>query len=95
MRELAYQDNDGRKFRVLIPEGCPDDHAKFGIILGPPDLSSLGMTKDIEVRLNNQLYDRRIFTFQDSVVRKRDVLAALQSTFAVDVEKIINLYRGI
>lgn len=95
MRELEYQDDVGKKFRVLIPKDCPDSHAKYGIVLGPPDLSSLGFPQDIEVRLNNQLYNRRILTVRDSVSRRSDVLAALQATFAVDVEKIVNLYRGI
>lgn len=95
MRELEYTDEEGRKFKVLIPKSSPDDHARFGIILGPPDLSLLGLPRDTEIRLNNQLYYRRVLTLRDAVGRKRDVLAALQATFAVDVEKIVNQYRGI
>lgn len=95
MREIEYQDDVGRKFRVLIPKDSPDTHAKYGIILGPPDLSPLKLTENAEVRLNNQLYHRRILSFRDAMSNKREVLAALQATFAVDVEEIVNLYRGI
>lgn len=95
MREVVYTDEGGKKFKVLIPDEAPDTHAKFGLIVGPPDLSALNIPKDMEIRLNNQLFNRGLFTNKDVLTRRREVVAALQATLALDADKIINLYRGI
>lgn len=95
MRDTVYTDVEGRKFKVKIPEEAPDSHSKYGIIVGPPDLTELKLPLDVEVRLNNQLYDRGIFTYKDAVKRRSDVIAALQSTLALHATKIVELYRGI
>jgi hypothetical protein len=60
MYETEYVDPEGRKFRVLLPEGRPEREAYRGVRLGPPDLSSLNYPISVEVRLNNILYARRL-----------------------------------
>ena len=92
MREVTYVDADGRKFVRLIPQDAPDTHAQYGVNVGPPSLAPLNLPKELEVRLNNQLYDRRILTAKDALRGKDQIFAALQAAFRVDIATISNLY---
>lgn len=95
MREICYTDSRGCKFQVLIPDDAPDEHAVFGIRVGPPDLSELNLPLDIEVRLNNQLYARKMITRSDVRRRRGELIAVWQSVLQVDVTVLHNLYEGV
>lgn len=92
MRIASYTDDEGRRWAVQLPDGVPDSDAKLGLPLGPPPLASLGLPKETEIRLHNQLFDRRIFTAKDAKRRRQDVFAALQNAFSVDAGRVIDLY---
>lgn len=92
-REVTYKDALGRLSKVQIPSNAPDSDARYGIPIGPPDISSLNLSPDVEVKLNNELFHRGLFTEKDVSSRRMDVLAALQRALAVDVGKLIDLYR--
>lgn len=94
MREVVYTDAQGRKFKVLIPDSADDSHAKYGIIVGPPELTSLKLDLDTEVRLNNQLFARGIFDLKGAQRNRQEIFAALQAAFALDTDRIVNLYRS-
>lgn len=94
MREASYTDAEGKSWWVALPEGIPDNDASMGLPLGPPDLSSLGLPKEMEIKLHNQLFSRRIFTYKEARARRTDIFAALQSAFAFDTEKIVQLYNS-
>ena len=85
---------DGRKYLVEVPEGF-EHLAQSGLRIGPPDLEPLGLPIDYEVRLNNQLYDRKLFTLADVRLRPEEIKAALQAAFRVDVLTIRNLYKEV
>lgn len=93
MRVVDYQDRAGRKFKVQLPDDAPDSHARYGIPVGPPDLSSLGLPRETEVRLNNQLYNRGILTKKEARRGRQEIFAALQAAFGVDTGRIIDLYE--
>jgi hypothetical protein len=93
MRESSYIDPKGRKWAVLLPEGVPDSDASMGVHLGPPSLESLGLPEEQEVRLHNQLFNRRIYTKQDARKRRQDIIGALFATFKVDAQRIVDLYE--
>lgn len=95
MKDSYYTDEDGRKWAVKLPEGLPEDQAYMGIPVGPPSLASLNLPVELEVRLHNQLFDRRIFTFRDIKRNPDSVVSALQRAFKVDVQNIIALYNSI
>lgn len=83
---------NGMRKMVEIPDDAPDEHHRFGVLIGPPDLSGLGLPRDLEKRLNNALFDRGIITKKDA---KPDALfGALQAVFKVDVTTLLDLYRG-
>lgn len=94
MRFATWQDPEGRRWRTLVPEGAPDADASLGIPAGPPDLSSLGLPEDIEVRLHNALFERRLFDWTDVRKHGGDVTVAMQSALKLDVQRILLLYRG-
>lgn len=93
MRRLTYEDNKGRKFLVEVPDNAPDSHAKMGVRVGPPDLSSLDLPVKMEVALNNQLFDRGLITRNDIRFRMQELLASLQAAFAIDVQTLEALYH--
>lgn len=92
MRQASYEDALGRKIAVLLPEGAPDVDAPMGLRLGPPSLESLDLPEEVEVRLHNQLFERRLFTQADVRARRQDIFGALQATFKVDIARIAALY---
>ena len=93
MRQTSYTDEEGRQWAVQLPDGIPDSDATLGIPLGPPSLAPLGLPLDVEVRIHNQLFGRRLFTLRDVKARRMDILGALQAALKVDIVAIAHLYR--
>lgn len=94
MREVGYEDDDGRLWIVALPDGVPDEEVAKGVHVGPAPVDALGLPHDTAVRLHNQLAARRIFTYQDAVTRRAEVFAALQAAFGVDTENVVQLYNS-
>ena len=92
MNQSSYVDEEGRYHAVLLPNGTGEDDAARGLPLGPPSLESLGLPQDIEVRLHNELFARRLFTGKDVRKRRIDVFGALQAALKVDIEKVVQIY---
>lgn len=92
MRELVHTSIDGHKYKVLIPDDAPDDHSEFGVLVGPPDLSDLNLPLELEVRLNNALFNRGLLTKQDVRRRRLELVAAWQSVLSVDANRLMELY---
>jgi hypothetical protein len=78
---------------VSLPDGVPESDAALGIPLGPPSLAPLGLPLDVEVRIHNQLFARRLFTPRDVKTRRMEILGALQAALRVDIVAIAALYR--
>lgn len=88
-----YQDEEGRWWAVSIPEDMIDQ-PQLGLIIGPPDLSSLtNLPPDTAVRLHNELWSRGLLTRADL---KRggagSIKAALQAAFRADFAAVTSLY---
>lgn len=93
-KETVYTDSYGNKTKVVIPADAPDSDAPKGIVIGPPDLDSLGLPRSIEVRLNNELFARGLLRRADVMKRPQEVFAALQAALRVDVAAVTNLYES-
>lgn len=91
---VEYEDKEGRKFRRGLPQGAPRSQAAIGVPLGPPSLQDLGLPKEIEVALHNQLYARAIFTEADARSHLQDIHSALVSALRCDVNRILAVYHG-
>jgi hypothetical protein len=92
-RQASYTDSDGRSWAVLLPDKAPDEDAPMGLHVGPPSLDSLGLPKEVAIRLHNQLFDRGIFTLKEARVRRTEIFAALQAAYQVDSTILLNLYN--
>ena len=87
MRESSYTDKDGRQWMVKVPEDSTVD-ASAGIPVGPPSLLELGLPKDLEVELHNQLFSRKIWTSNDIKRRRPEVIDAIRHAYKMDSQKI-------
>lgn len=90
-KRVEYLDSEtGRLYLMEIPEDQSDEMARFGIVLGPPDLNiDLG---GFLTRVHNELYYRKIFTFEDCRRRPMDVASAVQHAAKLDAQVITEAY---
>ncbi len=91
--QTSYQDGDGKHWAVWLPEG--EEDVTKGIPIGPQDISGLGLPKDIELALHNQLFHRGLFNWRDIRHNQRELVAAIQAAYKVDAAKINNLYQEL
>ena len=94
LREATYTDEAGRMFKVMLPQDAPAEHARLGVVIGPPPLDGLGLPFDAEVRLNLQLFSRGIFTARDAKRRPRDVHAAIMGALRADIQRVVAVYEA-
>lgn len=94
LRKVTYTDTEGRLKVSMLPDKALDIEAPNGVPVGPPNLGELGLPKEIEVRLNNELFARGIITAQDAVKRRPEVLGALMAALKVDAGHIVDVYIG-
>ena len=92
MKTLPFTDEDGRMWLVGLPDDAPDSDAHKGIRIAPPSLTSLDLPQEVEIRLHNQLFARRLFTRKDVRARLSHVFGALQAAYKVDTGRIVQLY---
>lgn len=95
MKTTTYVDPDGRKFAVQLPDDAPNDHAQYGVRVGPPDLGDLNLPLALEVRLNNGLFNRKLLTRADVRKRKQELFAVWQAALHVDSTTLLSLYEGV
>lgn len=86
-------DADYRPTSVRVPDGTPEKLWASGIVVGPPDLTQLGLPEEVTTRLHRELYVRGIITRRDARAKRSEVHAALQAALRVDAERIIQLYE--
>lgn len=79
---------------MYLPKEVPDDEAIKGIPIGPPSLESLGLPTEVEVRVHNQLFHRRIFTARDARLRRVEIHAAIRAALKVDTERVYQVYMN-
>lgn len=94
MREVKYEDKQGRLWLVRLPDHAPDSDAAMGIIVGPPPMNELGLPEEIAIRLHNQLYHRGLFTLKDVERRRQEVVGAIQVTLKLSMQHILAVYRN-
>lgn len=93
MKIVTHVDRRGRKTLVEVPDRATENTWGQGIVIGPPDLSSLGLGEDLTTRLHNELYHRGIIRRTDARRNRAEVHAALMSALRVDADYVINLFE--
>ena len=94
LRQVTFVDARGRKWARLLPLPAPDSDAEWGIPIGPPPLTSLGLPGEVEVALHNQLFERGILTERDAKRGRLEIESALRAALRVDAGRVFDLYRG-
>lgn len=80
----------GRSYYVLVPDA--ETNVARGIVTGPPDLSELNLPPDVEATLHQELFGRGIKNKRIAVKRRQAIYEALQASFAVCVDKVVECY---
>jgi hypothetical protein len=93
MMIVTHVDELERRSVIQVPEGTPETRWGQGILVGPPDLSALGLPEEVTTRLHNELFHRGIVRRGDAKLRRPEVQAALSAALRIDVEHIITLYE--
>lgn len=89
---VDYVDKSGKQYKSVLPEEAPLSHAGRGILIGPPDLTALGLTTDMAVRLHNELVARGLVDYSSVRSHMTEVVSAIMHTFGVDAQRIAALY---
>lgn len=90
--EVDWTDDDGRKFRMSVPNDAEESDYQFGNPIGPPSLASLGLPLREEVRLNNFLHAMGIFSARQAHQNRAHIQAAWQRTLKLGTEDIVSVY---
>lgn len=90
---LVDMERDGRKYKAIVPEGSDPTTWKYGVVVGPPELSALGLPPEQEVRLHNELYNRGLITGNDVRRNMSSVVGALMAALHVDAQLIAQAYE--
>lgn len=84
----------GRYWATLIPDDAPDEAAPMGLPLGPVSLEDLKLPFEMEVRIHNELFRRRIFTYADVQRGGADRMAGvIRAVVKVGAQELIEHYR--
>lgn len=81
-----------KKYRVIVPDGSPENTWQYGIVIGPPDLSGLDLPPALLVRLHNELFARGLITKNDAQKRIQDITGALMAALKTDAQTIQAIY---
>lgn len=94
LERITYTDEEGRKKVVLLPNDSLEADPSMGVPVGPPTLENLNLPKEIEVRLNNELFNRNILTAQDALKHRGEILYAVQAALKIDANSVLDMYLG-
>ena len=89
MKLVEWTDENGWKRGSLLREQDLDVLRESGVPVGPPNLDLVdweGVKRD----LHNQLYDKRLFTWDDVVAKQSGVTTSILTAFR---KRIVMLYR--
>jgi hypothetical protein len=74
---VIYTTKEGwREFR-RVPNGYPPTLYNSGIVIGPPNLDSLELTKKQKLKINNYLVDEGVISYENLLGKKRLLLNVL------------------
>ena len=89
---IEYIDDEGRKLLVALDDDAPDSEAYMGVVIGPPDLTELNLPLHIEIKLNNELFDRGLLTAKDVKGKHQNLFSVIQATYKADVVALSNIF---
>lgn len=96
MRQVDYEDERGRKYRVKLPHGVPESEAEKGVPVGPPDVvDELGLPEPFATRLHNMLFKHQLWTINEVRKKPKTLFNALQVAMKTDVNGLMAAYMDL
>lgn len=81
MPVVKYNDDNGFLWAVVVPPNVEKDQWEYGVVIGPPDLSGLGLTKNETKRLHNALVEADLYSVKTVKGNTGELLALLKKLF--------------
>lgn len=94
MRTIDHTDSRGLMRRMELPDDAEDEELEIGILIGPPDLSSLDLPPELEQRLNAELWNRGLLTYAQVMKHPNELIAVWQAALRVDAMKLMSVFAG-
>lgn len=96
MRQVDYEDERGRKYRVKLPHGVPEAEAEKGVPVGPPDVvDELGLPEPFATRLHNMLFKHQLWTINEVRKKPKILFNALQVAMKTDINILMAAYMDL
>lgn len=95
MPKVKYTDDDGLAHVTLVPTGTHPEHFKWGVPVGPPDLSALGLEREKMIALQAALVDLDLLV-APQLMGQRPVLLDILNKLGLPremVKDLIGLYQ--
>ena len=64
MRTVIYTDPHGLRHRAAVPDDVPDEQARFGLRMDPPDLGQLDW-EGVRIEIHNALVELGVSNWRD------------------------------
>lgn len=97
MAIVKYTDAKGNAKVVEVPNDATPDMYKWGVVLGPPDLTPLGLPKEQLQQLYKLLVDNNLYN-APKLIGKRLLIRQILQQVGIPVEKlntIIGIYQEL
>ena len=93
MKPVDWTDDRGRNFRTLLPDDAPDEEARMGIPVGPPDVvDHLGLPEPLATRLHNILHEQGLWDVKTLRKNDRVLIGVWQRALRVDVNRLFQAF---
>ena len=100
MKIVEYTDSSGLKTKRLVPDGALRTTYNMGVVLGPPSLDSLGLSRTQNKALNHALVNADMVMYQSMSGRRAELLYLIKDTLkcskvqAKEIRsKLLSLYQ--
>lgn len=95
---VEFEKKDGLLGIREVPADASPEFYRYGIEIGPPDLSSLELSKDLIKELNNRLVKARIVCYEDTQGQRGAILDIVKRVTGKKnktlVKQVLALYQG-
>jgi hypothetical protein len=95
MKTVSYTDGDGYSWLVLVPDDATREDYDRGIVVGPPDLSELGLEEELLKKLYKRLVDALIID-APTLLPKRPELIDILNGLGIGktrMREIVSIYQ--
>ena len=91
MNRVEHTDENGRMYLVMVGD---DGNISSGTIIGPPDVVDLlELPEETAIRLHNELFRRKLFSYKDVSKHPLEIQGALQKVLRLDAATITTAYH--